>query len=188
MTEPLPLHEALEDDIQVQLARVFSIAGCRTQVELADVLGIRQSSIADAKRTAQVVKEHRSIYEAIAAGDADAAAALTTEQQAWCRNLAGETQLEQAVILIAACKAVVSNDSGLMHVAAALLRPLVAVYGSSSPGFTPPLSDRATILSLGLECSPCFKRECPLGHLDCLNRLEPQRVLDACLARMEDAR
>lgn len=59
-------------------------------------------------------------------------AALNTEQQAWCRNLAGETQLDQAVILIAACKAIVTNDSGLMHVAAALNRPLVALYGPSS--------------------------------------------------------
>ena len=91
-------------------------------------------------------------------------------------NLCGRTNLEQAIDLIAGARWMVSNDSGLMHVAAALGRPLTALYGSSSPGYTPPLSADATIVTLNLPCSPCFKRECPLGHLDCLNLISAEQV------------
>lgn len=96
-------------------------------------------------------------------------------------NLCGETRLEDAVDLLGDCQQVVSNDSGLMHVAAAVGTRIQAIYGSSSPSYTPPLTDNAQIHYLALVCSPCFERTCPLGHTNCLKLITPENILAAIL-------
>jgi len=111
--------------------------------------------------------------------DAGVTGAIQSMTGKRCLDLGGRTTLEEAIDLMSLTTAVVTNDSGLMHVAAALDRQVIALYGSSDPRHTPPLSEKASVLYLGLSCSPCFKRECPLKHLKCLRDLSPERVLAA---------
>jgi len=100
----------------------------------------------------------------------------TVGAAAHCRDLAGRTTLTEAVELLSMADAVVSNDSGLMHIAAALDRPLLAIFGATSARFTPPLAEGAAVVQSALDCAPCFQRECPLGHHRCMRDTSPDLV------------
>jgi len=130
-----------------------------------------------------LINEGKQVWLMGSENDAKTAKNIIATIQPECKkhivSLAGLTSIGEAIDLMSLAQTVVSNDSGLMHIAAALNKSLVVIYGSSSPEFTPPLSDRVKILTLNLSCSPCFKRECPLGHLNCLNQLSPKAVLNA---------
>ncbi|MDJ0957865.1 MAG: lipopolysaccharide heptosyltransferase II [Arenicellales bacterium] len=111
------------------------------------------------------------------AGDTSVAAEINALCSGQCLDLTGQTTLGQAMDLLSLATVVVSNDSGLMHVAAAFEAPLVALFGSTDPKHTPPLSRNCEILYRGLSCSPCFERQCPLKHLDCLRQITPDHAL-----------
>lgn len=96
-----------------------------------------------------------------------------------CIDLGGKTKLGEAIDVMSLCDTIISNDSGLMHVAAALNKKVIAIFGSSTPYHTPPMHPNAVIHYLGLSCSPCFKRACPLGHLNCLKQLNPSEIMRA---------
>jgi len=113
------------------------------------------------------------------AKEAGLAATIAAAHPKDCVDLSGKTRLDQAIDLLSLADCVVSNDSGLMHLAAARQRPLVVIYGSSSKHYTPPLSQYVITLSRELSCSPCFQRQCPLKHMDCLTQVLPETVLAA---------
>ena len=108
-------------------------------------------------------------------------AGISVKRRKSCLRLAGQTSLDQAIDLMSVSNAVVTNDSGLMHIAAALDKPIVALYGSTSTDFTPPLSNKVKLLFTDIDCRPCFQRTCPLGHRRCLTEILPDRVFTALM-------
>lgn len=132
-----------------------------------------------AETTKQCVAKGYQVWFFGSNKDAESAEQIVEQSGGLGVNLCGKTSLDEAVDLLALSSAVICNDSGLMHIAAALNLPLIAIYGSSSPDHTPPLSNKAKILSLNMSCSPCFERTCPLGHTDCLEKLTPDLVMKA---------
>jgi heptosyltransferase-2 len=127
--------------------------------------------------TAQRLKKHGfEVWLIGSAKDKEIADNIVALGNQDCHNLCGATDLRDAIALLSCAELVISNDSGLMHLAAALDKPMLALFGSSSPQFTPPLSAKAEVVKLDIKCSPCFKRECPLGHFDCMMKLTPDMV------------
>ncbi|MGE0081405.1 MAG: lipopolysaccharide heptosyltransferase II [Thiohalomonadaceae bacterium] len=124
----------------------------------------------------RLVRQGYQVWLLGSAKDREAVGEVVASMRTGFIDLCGRTRLEDAIDLLGLATAALTNDSGLMHVAAAVGTPLVAIYGSSTPDYTPPLTERAIVLYDRLSCSPCFKRTCPLQHTHCLTHIEPDRV------------
>lgn len=134
----------------------------------------------------QKLKAGWSVWLFGSTNDVPIAQAINALTEGGCINFTGKTELGEAIDLLSLSTAVVSNDSGLMHIAAALQKPLVALYGSTDPKFTPPLCVTAKILRVPLDCSPCLKRICPLKHHRCMRELSPTAVAKALNELLDD--
>lgn len=184
LPQPLPLAHLKVDELNRRaVLRHLSLAPRQPVIALCPGAEYGPAKRWPAKYFAELALRLKSrdceVWLIGSAKDAALGAEIAASSDDACTNLCGNTTLDQAIDLLASAQLVISNDSGLMHVAAALNKPLIALYGSSSPGFTPPLSTSAVILNLELSCSPCFKRVCPLGHFNCMMQLTPDQVFDA---------
>lgn len=139
-----------------------------------------------AKLSSQLQQQGYQIWLMGSAKDAELAEEIVTQVAIKhdIHNLCGKTNLVEVIDLLACAQTVVSNDSGLMHVACAVNVPVIAIYGSSSPSFTPPLSDKAIIQKIAIECAPCFARTCKFGHYNCLQQVLPETILN-CIGQIK---
>ena len=171
---------AVDSNGQAAARAKFSLAGDSKYLALCPGAEFGPAKQWPAAHYAEVARSQLDLgWQVVLLGsdaDRDVCAEINAACQGRCIDLAGKTSLTEVIDVISLADSVVSNDSGLMHIAAALNRPLVAIYGSSSPDFTPPLSGNCHIVKLELDCQPCFKRHCPLGHLNCLQQLEPRTI------------
>lgn len=180
-TPPLPALQADPENVaRLLAARRLTVAGGVTALCPGAEFGPakRWPSAHFAEVARHAVAQGQQVWLLGSAQDSAACVEIESLVPTGLVNLAGRTTLLEAVDLLSQADQVVSNDSGLMHVACALGRRVVAVFGSTSDTFTPPLGQGAVVVREELDCSPCFQRECPLGHLRCLNELSPQRVIE----------
>lgn len=184
LTRPLPAaHLEVNENNRLAILRQFALEPRQPVIALCPGAEYGPAKRWPAKHFAELAQRLRSrgceVWLIGSAKDTALGAEIAALSNDSCINLCGKTTLDEAIDLLASAQLAVSNDSGLMHVAAALNKPLVALYGSSSPAFTPPLSASAIILKLDLSCSPCFRRVCPLGHFNCMMQLTPDQVFEA---------
>ncbi len=172
----------INEDQQNSVIKKFKLTGSKKIVALCPGAEYGEAKRWPASYYAEVAKvkiaQGFQIWLFGSAKDQVIAEQINNQVEGACVDFTGQTSLAEAVDLMSLVDVVVTNDSGLMHVAAALDKKIIAIYGSSDPGFTPPLNNKAHIMSLKLECSPCFKRECPLGHTRCLQDIKPEQVLN----------
>jgi len=188
---PLPRpHLRVDHDNQARLVRELGLDLSRPAVAFMPGAEYGPAKRWPSSYYGQIATQlHESGYQAWllgSANDGEAAGSVMRATRAPLMDLCGKTRLEDAVDLLGLASAAVTNDSGLMHVAAAVGTPLLAIYGSSTPDFTPPLTEHAVVLYDRLSCSPCFKRTCPKRNTQCLTHIGPDRawpVLENLLAR-----
>lgn len=185
LPNPLPLPSLVRDQDNLEQAKLkFNLNAGKRILVLCPGAEFGPSKRWPEDYFAEVAKKHLEkgwqVWLFGSSKDANVTAHIQQSTQHRCIDLAGKTSLAEAIDLMSLADLVVSNDSGLMHIGAALGRPLIAIYGSTDPSFTPPLGEKVQIVRTKESCSPCFKRTCPLNHHACMQKLQPMQVLAAC--------